>query len=220
MRTYAIILTLLCAVLIGAGATGAGPDDLALNTVAMKIDGKDYRFTGTMAGAVTDLGNGKTRLIIGLKDTERKVVMQISADVPEGRAGEELHLSTRYADVSMVFKSPALKFMIVPAVQLARDSGMLYFENKRGEAKSRIDLHEADWKSMGSDERIARGRGVIRERQMEGSSLFLVIRPVSNGGRQEFRGTFSGSARVEDGKRGNRTVIINGGQFRVGVLAQ
>ena len=120
----------------------------------------------------------------------------------------------------MVFKSPALKFMIVPAVQLARDSGMLYYENTRGAAKSRINLQEADWKSMGPDERIARGRGVIRERQMDGCSLFLVIRPVSNGGRQEFRGTFSGAARVENGKRGNRTVIINGGQFRVGVLGQ
>jgi hypothetical protein len=220
MRTYAIILTMLCAVLIGAGATGAGPDDLALNTVVMKIDGKDYRFTGTTAGAVTDLENGKIRLTIGLKDTDRKVMMQISADVPADRAGEELHLSTRYADVSMVFKSPALKFMIVPAVQLARDSGMLYYENTRGAAKSRINLHEADWKSMGPDERIARGRGVIRERQMEGCSLFLVIRPVSNGGRQEFRGTFSGIAMVQDLKKASRRVIINGGQFRVGVLAQ
>jgi hypothetical protein len=220
MRTHTIILMLLCAALFGAGATGAGPDDLAPNTVAMKIDGRDYRFTGTTAGVVTDLGNGKLRLIIGLKDTERKVVMQISADIPQERAGEELHLSTRYADITMIYKSPSLQFMIAPALQLARNQGMLYYENAGREGKTNIGRHEAEWLSMGADERTAMGKGVIRERSMEHSSLFLVIRPVSDNGRQEFRGTFSGTAMVQDAKRGNRTVLINGGQFRVGVLAQ
>jgi hypothetical protein len=220
MRTYTVIFMLLCAAVIGGGALGAGPDDLAFNTVMMKIDGRAYRFTGTTAGVAKDLGNGTVRLIIGLKDAGQGVTMQISADIPEDRAGEELHLATHFADISMVYKSPRIQFMIAPALQMARNSDMLYYENTGKEARSRIKRQQADWKSLSRDERITAGKGIIRERGMEGSSLFLVIRPVSDGYGQEFRGTFSGVAMVHNGTKVSRRVIINGGQFRVGVLAQ
>jgi hypothetical protein len=220
MRTYAIALMLLCAVVTGGGALGAGPDDLAPDTVTMKIDGREYRFTGSAAGSATDLGNGTVRLVIGLRDAGRGAMMQISADIPEDRMDEELHLATHFTDITMVYRSPAMKFMIAPSIQMARDSGMLYYENAGGAAKSRIRRHEADWKSMGREERIASGKGVIRERQMEGSSLFLVIRPVSSGHGKEIRGTFSGAALIYDGTRASRRVIINGGQFRVRMVAQ
>lgn len=220
MRTYSVMIMLLCAVVIGGGALGADPDRLAPNTVAMKIDGKEYRFSGASAGSVTDLGNGTVRLTIGLRDNVRGIMMRISADIPEDRMGEELHLAADYADVSMIYKSGALRFMIAPALQMARGSDMEYYENSGRAAKSRIKKHRPEWFSMDRDERIASGRGVIREKSMEGTSLFLVIRPVADGGRQEFRGTFSGVARVPAGKKGTRPVVINGGQFRVEVIGQ
>ncbi len=220
MKTYTVILMLLCAVMIGGGALGADPDRLAPNTIIMKIDGKEYRFSGTSAGSITDLGNGTVRLTIGLRDNVRGIMMRISADIPEDRLGEELHLAADYADLTMIYKSSALRFMIAPALQMARDSGIEYYENNGWTAKSRIKKHRPDWLAMDRDERIASGRGVIREKSMEGTSLFLVLRPVADSGRQEFRGTFSGVARVPAGKKGTRPVVINGGQFRVEVIGQ
>jgi hypothetical protein len=220
MRTYTVMIMLLCAVVIGGGALSADPDRLALNTVIMKIDGKQYRFTGTTAGSLTDLGNGTVRITIGLRDRGQGVMMRISADLPEDRKGEELHLAADYADISMVYKSAALQFMIAPALQMARDSDVQYYENTGRAVRSRIKKHRPDWFAMDREERIASGKGIVREKSMEGTSLFLVIRPVADSGRQELRGTFSGVARVPGGKKGTRPVVINGGQFRVEVIEQ
>jgi len=220
MRTYTVMIMLLCAVVIGGGALGADPDRLAPNTVVMKIDGKEYLFPGTAAGTVNDLGNGTVRLTIALRDNSRGVMMRISADIPEDRMGEELHLAADYADIAMIYKSSALQFIISPALQMARDSDIQYYENTGGAAKSRIKKRRPDWLGMEREERIASGKGIIREKSMDGTSLFLVIRPVADSGRQEFRGTFSGVARVPAGKKGTRPVVINGGQFRVEVIGQ
>ena len=67
--------------------------------------------------------------------------------------------------------------------------------------------------------KLAAGKGVIRRKGMEGSSLFLVITPViSNGKIVELKGTFSGIAKagINQFQKG-RFINVKNGRFRVSV---
>ena len=216
MRRYACIAALSWALTLGVAALQGSPDELDPDTVVVHIDGKQRRFTGPMAGSVTDLGNGMARIIIALRDDAGGVTMQITADVPAELKWEELHLDTRYFDIAMAYKSRDLRFMIVPTLQMARGKDGPAKEGGKGGTRR----SSQEWRAMDRDERIATGRGINREEHLEGSVLYLVQRTVRETGMTEFRGTFSGVAVVPVGEKGRRRVIIRGGKYRVGVRGQ
>jgi len=216
MRRYALLIALSCALTLGAAALQGSPDDLAPNTVAVTIDGREHRFTGPMAGSVTDIGNGLARIIIALRDDAGGVMLQLSADVPAVMKWDELHLDTRYFDISMVYKSRDLQFLIVPTLQMARHRGGRHRESGNAE-KGGSSRRAPEWRALDRDERIARGRGIVREESLEGSVLFLVQRTVTESGMTEFRGTFSGVAVIPGEGKARRRVVIRDGKYRVGV---
>lgn len=216
MRRYALLIALSWVLALGAAALQGSPDDLEPNTVAVTIDGREHRFAGPMAGSVTDIGNGLARIIIALRDDAGGVMLQLSADVPAELKWDELHLDTRYFDISMVYKSRDLQFLIVPTLQMARGSGGALRGSE--EDDKRVSSRRApEWRRMDRDERIARGRGIVREESLEGSVLFLVQRTVTEAGMTEFRGTFSGVAVIPGEGKARRRVVIKDGKYRVGV---
>ncbi len=216
MRRYALMIALSWVLALGAAALQGSPDDLAPNSVVVTIDGKEHRFTGSMAGSVSDIGSGMARVIIALRDEAGGVMLQLSADVPAELKWDELHLDTRYFDISMVYKSRDLQFLIVPTLQMARHRGGPH--RRSGEAVTGKGSRRApEWRTMDRDERIARGRGIVREESLEGSVLFLVQRTVTEAGMTEFRGTFSGVAVIPGEGKARRRVVIRDGKYRVGV---
>lgn len=216
MRRYALMIALSWVLALGAAALQGSPDDLAPNSVVVTIDGKEHRFTGSMAGSVSDIGSGMARIIIALRDEAGGVMLQLSADVPEELKWDELHLDTRYFDISMVYKSRDLQFLVVPTLQMARrrDGARRGSEDGGKSVSSRI---APEWRRLDRDERIARGRGIVREESLEGSVLFLVQRTVTEAGMTEFRGTFSGVAVIPGEGKARRRVVIKDGKYRVGV---
>ncbi len=220
-RAGALSAILAAAFLVSAAPAGA-LDDLAPGTVTAVIDGKTLTFSGA-AGLVERRG-GIVRFTIALADRGKRVELTISGQCDELEPGVEARLTAEYNEVMMIYKTARGGFTIMPAVTMAKDSGHRYVpERVRGDGRrvhdGRGGKQGPEWASMGRAERIASGKGVIRNRRMEGSALYLAVTPAGSGGSfTELRGTFSGTAKSGAGRHGGgRMITIRDGRFRVAV---
>lgn len=221
-RIGGIIAALAAAVFMSAAPLGA-LDDLASGTVAAVIDGRKLSFAGAV-GTVERTRGGNTRITIALADRTRRVELTIAAECEEIEPEGEMRFTSEYNDVLMVYKTRKGGFTIMPAVRLAKDSGLRYVPARtRGDGKRVHDgsgkKERPEWSSMDRAERLASGKGVIRNRRMEGSVLYLALTPSGDGGKiAELRGTFSGTAKTGGGIRGGgRFITVQDGRFRVPV---
>ncbi len=223
MRARAGALSAILAAAFLASAAPAGAlDDLAPGTVTAVIDGKTVTFSGAV-GSVQQRG-GITRFIIALEDRAKRVELTISGRCDELEPGVEARFTAEYNEIVMTYKTARGGFTIMSAVTMAKDSGHRYVpERVRGDGRRVHDgsgkKQGPEWASMGRAERIASSKGVIRNRRMEGSALYLAVTPAGSGGNiTELRGTFSGTAKSGAGRHGGgRYITIRDGRFRVAV---
>jgi hypothetical protein len=198
---------------------------LEANSLRVTIDNKKYVFTGNTRVGIKNLRNERVRLTIGLEDRKEKVELFISIDCHRGDLFNETRFTTKYNSITMVFKSKNVNFLMNSPVRLIpeSDNGISYVEKGVKGRKGSGKKVKPRWKGMKRSERLASGHGVVRNRKMEGTSLFVTIKPVIENGRIiRFGGFFSGVTKPAKYTFGRKSgigslILIKNGEFSVEV---
>ncbi|MGK5091990.1 hypothetical protein WDW89_08250 [Deltaproteobacteria bacterium TL4] len=194
---------------------GADPSQLAIGSLQFKIGDQSYSMDKAI-GVVTQEGTQQT-ITVALSDAEKKIEVAINASVPN--ASVDRRLNTEYHDISFLVKTTAISVYVMPEVQLAKYSGLLYTERQGEGRNERFERKAPEWVSMTRAQRIATGQGVIRNKTMEGTDFQLNLAPVLlNGKIIELKGTFAGIVKLGDNSTGEVSQqVLNDGAFRVSV---
>ncbi len=96
--------------------------------VSFRIAGRNYSLTG--GHAVITNKNGKTQLIIGVKDLTAKAMFAITAELPQGALDSVQEISSEYNPVSLVLMSNKGVYTLAPHVTLARDNFIQYHKRE------------------------------------------------------------------------------------------
>ena len=81
----------------------------------------------------------------------------------------------------VLLKSRNNSFTILPSIHVIRDNNIKYIEEKKPRIKGgikRFRKKRPKWVKLSRSQRIATGKGVIRYREMEGTSFNLTIIPI------------------------------------------
>lgn len=95
----------------------------AEGNIAFQVGSRSYRLTG--AHGLIAQRNGKTQIIVGVKDTDAKVQFAFTAELPSALTGP-VELSPDVAPLTAMIVTPQGFYSFVPAVTLARDEFMRY----------------------------------------------------------------------------------------------
>jgi len=191
-----------------------------INSLSVQIDDITYSFKDNVMGNIENKDNGMVRVSIGLGDPIQKVKLYISAEVKDWDQIHDIALSTRSDSMMMVFRNTKYSFTIMPSIQYATYSGEQYTRKLNRRKQAPLFVKETpDWTRMSQDERQATGKGIIRNKGMEQTGLFLSLSPVTeNGQLKEIIGNFSGiAAKNPDQSVSSDTITIKEGQFRIEV---
>lgn len=123
-------------ILVGIFLAFCGPALMAEYSAEFKIGGKLYQLTGGYA--VITQKNGKTQLMLAVKDGTAKAQFAVTAELPDGALGNTTELSTELHPLSAVIVNPKGIYSVIPHVNLARDDFMIY------NAKEEIDTGELE----------------------------------------------------------------------------
>ena len=191
-----------------------------INSLSMTVGQSQINFQGNVKAIIETKDNGLTRISIGVEDKSQRAEMFIRADLPSWDVNSASYLQTQTNSIMFMLKHTNGSVFIVPSIQFARDSGKRYVKRVRTPGNP-IEFRKAspDWIRMSKAERLATGRGIIRNQGMEGSSFFVMIQPVlENGQVKAITGTFSGVASMGPNRfQKGEFVNIMDGQFNIEV---
>ncbi|MBF0453028.1 MAG: hypothetical protein HQK75_20165 [Candidatus Magnetomorum sp.] len=191
-----------------------------INSLSMTVGQSQINFQGNVKAIIETRDNGLTRISIGVEDKNQRSEIFIRADVPSWDGNTSKYLQTQTDSLMFMLKHANGSVFIVPSIQFARDSGQRYVQRVKSPGKP-VEFRKAspDWVRMTKAERLATGRGIIRNQGMEGSSFFVMIQPVvENGHVKAITGTFSGVASMGANRfqKGDFVNIMDG-QFNIEV---
>jgi len=190
------------------------------NSLSMIVGQNQINFSGNMKAIIEKQDNGATRILIGVEDKEQRAELFLRADIPSWDGQNSKYIQTQTHSLMFMLKHENGSVFIIPSIQFARDSGKKYVKKVKTTGKS-VDFRKVspDWVRMTKSERLATGRGIIRNQGMEGSSFFVMIQPVvENGHVKSITGTFSGVANMGHNRfQKGEYVNIMDGQFNIEV---
>jgi hypothetical protein len=206
--------------LAGNMSVSAASIDLPINSLSMTVGQSHINFNSNMKAMIEKRDNGMTRISIGVEDKKQDIEMLIQADVPSWDGINPQYVQTQTDSIMFMLKHEKGSVFVIPAIRFAKDSGKQYVERVRSANNAvRFEKRSPDWTKMTKAQRLATGRGVIRNQGMEGSSFFVKFEPVvKNGSVQAIVGTFSGMASMGKNRyqKGDFVNIMDG-QFNIEV---
>jgi len=214
LGAMALVMIHICSVPVYATIT------VPINSLSMTVGQNQINFQGNVKAIIEEKDNGITRISIGVEDKTQRSEMFIRADVLSWDGNSTRYLQTQTDSLMFMLKHTNGSVFIVPSIQFAKDSGKRYVKRIRSPGKP-VEFKKAspDWVRMSKAERLATGRGIIRNQGMEGSSFFVMIQPVvENGNVKAITGTFSGVASMGANRfQKGEFVNIMDGQFNIEV---
>jgi len=184
------------------------------NILKFKLDNQEYSFNNAKS-YVQRLKNGNSKVVIALKDKEKKMMLVIMTELKDSQKGKTLQLDTNYGKVSFILKTSDFSFFISPSVRLLKNqvvsSRMYRIPNKKKRFYHK--MKRASWAKLSRRQRIAQGKGVVEFKKMRGSSFFLYFKPKMKDNKiVRVIGRFSGVGRQfsRKGSSGNFHKIKNG----------
>ncbi len=195
MRFFAVIVVSL---LSGAWALGEG--DLQFT-----LAGKTYKTQN--AAALVTTKNGKSRVVIAVKDIGQRFLFMMTADVAQGREAQALSLSSSDADVAVTLRTQQGVFALLPQQQLAKETNLTYAERvevvtgeleddaeshadiddrlngrnhhkrKRKKIRSEYRRIKPAWTRMSRADRLNSGAGVIENAAFRDTHFTLQLTP-------------------------------------------
>ncbi|KPA12565.1 conserved hypothetical protein, secreted [Candidatus Magnetomorum sp. HK-1] len=210
----AILLSVWCFNVSAATTT------VPINSLSMTVGQSQINFPGNMKAIIEKRDNGVTRITIGVEDKVQRAELLIQADIPSWDGQNPKYIQTQTDSLMFMLKHENGSVFIIPSIQFAKDSGKKYVQRVRKAGKAtNFSKASPDWVRMSKSERLATGRGIIRNQGMEGSSFFVMIQPVvENGHVKKITGTFSGVASMGQNRfQKGEFVNIMDGQFNIEV---
>jgi len=203
---------------IMAANTGYSEGLIKENSLGLKLNNKNYSFNGIKA--VIRKRNNTTRIIIAIEDPIKKVRIQITAEF-QNTLGENLYFRSEFNRISFTFISKDEYFSIQPELRFARTANIKYIDKN----SSKYQFKRPEWKTLSKERRKSIGRGIVRNRQMQGTAFALTLIPVLiNGKIVRLKGQFSGVARSGNirpqrwgSKEKGKTIMVKNGAFNVEV---
>ena len=195
MRSFAVILLLTMAPLI---AVGEG--ELRFN-----LGGREY--STQHAAALLSTRNGKSRIVVAVKDINQRFLLMLTADVAAGSEKQPLHLSSADSDLAVTLRSSQGVFALLPHQQLAKDANLTYVEKvhvettelddevespaevqdrlhgrfharrKRKKIRSEYRRVKPAWAKMSRQDRFNTGAGVIQNEAFRDTHFTLQLTP-------------------------------------------
>jgi len=181
-------------VLAGNMPVSASSIDLPINSLSMTVGQSHINLMNNMKAMIEKRDNGMTRISIGVEDKKQDIEMLIQADMPSWDGISPQYVQSQTDSIMFMLKHEKGTVFVIPAIRFAKDSGRQYVHRVRLSNNTvKFQKRSPDWTRMTKAQRLATGRGVIRNQGMEGSSFFVKIEPVvKNGLVRAIVGTFSG----------------------------
>jgi hypothetical protein len=195
MRFVALIILLAWAPLV---ALGEG--ELRFN-----VGGREY--STQHAAALLTTRNGKSRIVVAVKDINQRFLLMVSADVAAGTEKRPLQLSSADTDLAVTLRSSQGVFSLLPHQQLAKDANITYVERvdvetdeledeiespgeihdrlrgkfharrKRKKIRSEYRRVKPAWTQMSRKNRLETGAGVIQNEAFRDTHFTLQLTP-------------------------------------------
>jgi len=198
----------------------AANTNIPINSLSMTVGQSHINLTNNMKAMIEQRENGVTRISIGVEDKKQHIEMLIQADVPSWDGLNPQYVQTQTDSIMFMLKHEKGSVFVIPAIRFAKDSGRQYVHRVRVSKDTvKFQKRSPDWTRMTKAQRLATGRGVIRNQGMEGSSFFVKIAPVvKNGAVKAIVGSFSGMASMGKNRyqKGDFVNIMDG-QFNIEV---
>jgi hypothetical protein len=198
----------------------AANTNLPINSLSMTVGQSHIQLTNNMKAMIEQRENGITRISIGVEDKKQDIEMLIQADMPSWDGLNPQHVQTQTDSIMFMLKHEKGSVFVIPAIRFAKDSGTQYVQRLRSSNNTvKFQKRSPNWTKMTKAQRLATGRGIIRNQGMEGSSFFVKIAPViKNGTVQAITGSFSGMASMGKNRYQNGDFVnIMDGQFNIEV---
>jgi len=169
------------------------------------LAGRSY--TTQNAAALVQTKNGKSRIIIAVKDISQRFLLMVTADVAAGNEKQALHLSSADADLAVTLRSSQGVFSLLPHKQLAKETSLTYAERVdietgeiEDETESNADLQDRlqgrhhhrkkrkkirseyrrvkpGWVRMSRQDRLNTGAGVVENGAFRDTHFTLQLTP-------------------------------------------
>ena len=198
----------------------AAKTNLPINSLSMTVGQSHIKLNNNMKAMIEKQDNGTTRICIGVEDKKQDIEILIQADLLSWDGINPQYVHTQRDSILFMLKHEKGTVFVIPPIRFAKDSGKQYVHRLRSLNNTyTFQKRSPDWTRMTKAQRLATGRGVIRNQGMEGSSFFLKIEPVvKNGLLNAIVGTFSGMASMGKNRyqKGNFVNIMDG-EFNIGV---
>jgi hypothetical protein len=195
MRFFAVI-----AVSLLSGAWALGEGDLQFT-----LAGRNY--TTQNAAALVQTKNGKSRIIIAVKDISQRFLLMMTADVAAGREKQALSLNSVDTEIAVTLRTQQGAFALLPQQQLAKETNLTYSERvdivtgeiedeaesdadisdrlngkhrekrKRKKIRSEYRRIKPAWIKMSRTDRLNSGAGVIENGAFRDTHFTLQLTP-------------------------------------------
>lgn len=195
MRLFVIVFYSL---LSSAWALGEG--DLQFT-----LAGKTYKTQN--AAALVSTKNGKSRIVIAVKDISQRFLLMMTADVVAGRETQALSLNSVDAEIAVTLRTQQGAFALLPQQQLAKETNLTYSERveivtgeledeaesdadtadrlhgrhrekrKRKKIRSEYRRIKPAWTNMSRSDRLNSGAGVIENGAFRDTHFTLQLTP-------------------------------------------
>jgi len=200
---------------------------------------KTYHLSG--GNAVIRVKNGKTQLLIAVRDGNAKAQLAIMAEIPGNLPETPIILSAEHNALSAVIVNPSGIYSIAPNTMLSHDTAMQYTakeeietgeleddptdkpqknhaRRKRKRRRVAYKKHGPTWVGKSRRERLDSGDGVLRESKYKDSTLSLSLVPVITGGKiTSITGTFAGVVVYNQGMSAPQNIPLKNGRFTMQV---
>lgn len=217
----------------------------AIEQGALKFSVAGKNYTTANAQGMVQAKNGKSRILIAVKDVEQRFMLMVTADVVAGQEKETLILNSEDSELTVSLRTRQGTLAIMPHTQLAKiDPQMAYIErrdvdtgqteedpddtdrekngqrSRKRRAKMKSEYHRVKprWHQMSRADRLKQGEGVIQNNSFRNTFFALKLVPVLSQGKVvAYSGTFSGAGRFSNSVSGSEIRPIERGEFHIKV---
>ncbi|AFM14591.1 hypothetical protein [Turneriella parva] len=162
MRIFAVTILLACTPLVALGE----------GELQFSLGGRAY--ATQHAAALVTTRNGKSRIVVAVKDINQRFLLMLSADVAAGNEKQPLYLSSADTDLAVTLRSSQGVFSLLPQQQLAKDANITYVEQVNIET----DEFEDELESPAEIQDRLRGKFHARRKRKKMRSEYRRVKPA------------------------------------------
>ena len=172
-----------------------------IGTISFKIANRKYIYRKKGVAVVKKRKFRRSKIILGFEDLSIRTHFFLSVDLLTARLKNPLALSTDYDKLFLIYRSPQGSYLVKPTVDYLPGRGK----------------HSYKWKYLDKSERLATGVGVVDNREMEGTILYLNLKPIFENEEIRFlKGNFHGKIKFSN-ETHSELINIEEGSFYVEV---